>query len=310
MSFAEMKKNRKERLQTLHQSLTSAGQGKGKDQYVDDRFWKLTCKEDVGSATIRFLQPKGDIEYTQYYDHGIKGKTHPQTGRPQYYIEKSLTSLGLKDPVSEYNSMLWNAGHEDKARSMKRRLHYVANIIVIKDKAKPETEGNVFLFEFGAQIFKLIQEAFEPPMDEEGRKPDDPEYSPENRKNVFDLWEGPNFMLDAVRKSSGYRTYENSRFVKKGPVAKTEELIEQIYESTHDLEDILDPKHFKSYDELKARFHKIVLGNEIDVGASEDAPSSREEAPSESTEASFASNYEDDDDIDLDSLIGELNEEK
>ena len=147
-------------------------------------------------------------------------------------------------------------------------------------------------------------------MDEEGRKPGEPEYSPENRKNVFDLWEGPNFMLDAIRKSSGYRTYENSRFVKKSPVGKTEEIIEEIYESTHDLEDILDPKHFKSYDELKARFHKIVLGNEPDAGASEDAPTSREQPPEESAEAPFASNYEDEDDIDLDSLIGELNDSK
>ena len=29
-----------------------------------------------------------------------------------WYIENSLTTFGEKDPVSEYNSMLWNNGTE------------------------------------------------------------------------------------------------------------------------------------------------------------------------------------------------------
>jgi hypothetical protein len=42
--------------------------------------------------------------WTKIYTHGFK------TGG--WYIENSLTSLRQKDPVSEYNSELWNSGVE------------------------------------------------------------------------------------------------------------------------------------------------------------------------------------------------------
>jgi hypothetical protein len=305
MSFAELKKNRKERLANLHDALSSASKTPKKDKYVDDRFWKLTCKDDEGKATIRFLTPKGDLEYTQYYDHGIKGKLDPKTGRPQWYIEKSLSSIGQKDPVSEYYFMLWNGGQEERAREIKRRLHYVANILVVKDEANPENEGKVFLFEFGTQIFKMIQEAYEPPFDEEGRKVGDDEYAPESRLDVFSLWSGANFMLNATKKSSGFRTYEGSRFLKVSPVAKTDDDMEGIYEQTHDLSDFLDPKNFKTYDELEARFRKVYLGEDGENDKTESAPSSsrQESAPQQKSSASFDDS---DDDVDLDALISEL----
>ena len=68
------------------------------------------------------------------------------------YIENSLTTLNQKDPVAEYNSILWNSGTEankDIARKQKRRLTYIANVLVVSDPKHPENEGQVKLFKFG-----------------------------------------------------------------------------------------------------------------------------------------------------------------
>ena len=72
-----------------------------------------------------------------------------------WYIENSLTTLGQKDPVSEYNSQLWNNGTDagkELARKQKRKLTYISNIYVVKDPANPENEGKTFLFKYGKKI--------------------------------------------------------------------------------------------------------------------------------------------------------------
>ena len=102
-----------------------SGGGDKKKSYEDERFWKPTVDESGnGFAQIRFLPPTEgqELPWVRYFDHFFKGPTG------QWYIEKSLTTMNQNDPVSEYNSRLWNSGHdEDKetARKQKRRLHYV-----------------------------------------------------------------------------------------------------------------------------------------------------------------------------------------
>ena len=58
-----------------------------------------------GYAVIRFLPaPNGeDLPFVKPYSHAFQG--------PWWrHIENSLTTLGQKDPVSEYNTLLWNNG--------------------------------------------------------------------------------------------------------------------------------------------------------------------------------------------------------
>ena len=48
----------------------------------------------------------------------------------QWYIENSLTTVGQKDPVSEYNSQLWNTGLEsDKEIARKQKESYNISLI-------------------------------------------------------------------------------------------------------------------------------------------------------------------------------------
>jgi len=73
---------------------------------TDDRIWKLDVdKSGNGYAVIRFLPaPEGeDLPFVKLYSHAFQGPGG-------WFIENSLTTLGQKDPVSEYNSLLWNNG--------------------------------------------------------------------------------------------------------------------------------------------------------------------------------------------------------
>lgn len=213
----------------------------------DERFWKPTVdKSGNGFAVIRFLPPvdSEDTPWVRFWDHGFKGPTG------QWYIEKSLTSIGQNDPVSESNTQLWNSGRdEDKqiVRNRKRRLRYVSNIYVVSDPANPETEGKVFLFQYGKAIHDKILDKIKP------------EFADEEPVNPFDVWEGCDFKVK-IRHSDGYRNYDKSEFALPSVLVNgDEDKLEEISNAMSPLYEFVDPKNYKTYDELKARLD-LVLG--------------------------------------------------
>ena len=243
------------------------------NSYDDTRFWKPTRdKAGNGYAVIRFLPAKDgeDLPWVRYWDHGFKGPTG------LWYIENSLTSIGQDDPVSEHNSVLWNSGRdEDKAlaREQKRRLHYVSNVLVVSDPSNPENEGKVFLYKFGKKIFDKIMDVMQP------------QFADEEPVNPYDFWEGADFKLK-IRKVEGWVNYDKSEFSAPAPLFNGDEgQLQEVYDKLYSLQDFLDPKNYKSYDELKAKLNKV-LG--VSAGVSMEAPSPApvDEAPVMKTEES------------------------
>jgi hypothetical protein len=179
------------------------------------------------------------------WKHAFQGPTG------KWYIENSLTTLnGGKDPVSEYNSSLWNSGLEsDKeiARKQKRKLEYYSNIYVVSDSKHPENEGKVFLFRFGKKIFDKMMAAMQP------------EFEDETPINPFDFWEGANFKLK-IRKVDGYWNYDASSFEAVSPLSDDDAVLEDIYKKQYSLQEFLAPTNFKSYDELKKRLDDVLSG--------------------------------------------------
>ncbi len=211
---------------------------------ADDRLWKPEMdKTGVGSAVIRFLPaPDGEeLPWIKMYSHAFQG-----TGG--WYIENSLTTLGQKDPVSEYNRGLWNSGSDkdkDTVRKQKRKLSYYSNIYVIKDPANPQNEGKVFLFKYGKKIFDKISEAM------------NPQFEDESAVNPFDMWKGANFKLK-IRKVDGYQNYDKSEFESSSVLLDDDDELEKIWKSEFSLKELLSDKEFKSYDELKKRLDKVL----------------------------------------------------
>ena len=250
MSFENLKRN-KDQISKLIQAAESAGGKTETKSYADERFWKPTVDQaGNGYAVIRFLPAAegAELPWVRYWDHGFKGPTG------QWYIERSLTSIGQNDPVGELNSKLWNTGldaDKEKARSQKRRLHYVSNIYVVSDPSNPQNEGKVFLYQFGKKIFDKIMDVMQP------------DFADETPVNPFDLWEGADFKLK-IRNVEGYRNYDKSEFSTQAQLAEDDKL-EAIYNQMHDLGEFTDPKNYKTYSELQAKLMRV-LGEEANAG--------------------------------------------
>ena len=212
----------------------------------DDRLWKLDVdKSGNGYAVIRFLPaPNGeDLPFVKLYSHAFQGPGG-------WYIENSLTTLGQKDPVSEFNTTLWNNGTDagkETARKQKRKLTYISNIYVVKDPANPENEGQVFLYKFGKKIFDKLTAAMQP------------EFEDEEAIDPFDFWQGANFKLKA-KNVAGYRNYDSSEFTATSPLLDDDDALEALWKKEFSLAELVAADQFKSYEDLKKRLG-YVLGN-------------------------------------------------
>lgn len=270
VDFASLKRDRASQLEKINSVLKS--QTPQQDEKSSDLYWKPTVDEaGNGSAIIRFLPapPGEDVPFVRYWNHAFQGPTG------KWYIENSLTTIGQPDPVSEYNKELWDTGTEDNkkiVRNQKRKLHYVSNILVVKDPGNPEKEGKVFLFEYGKKIFDKIQDAMVPDELDDEATP----------LNPFDLWEGANFRLK-IRKVEGYRNYDKSEFDKKAPAAKTDEELEKIWKSQHPLTTVIAPEKFLSYDVLKAKLYRVLNLGSPQTGNGQPASTVRSSAPVDNT---------------------------
>ena len=293
MSFANLKRNRNN-IADLVAAATPETKT-DKSSYVDERQWKPTVdKAGNGYAVIRFLPERdGQVPFVRYWDHGFKGPTG------QWYIEKSLTSIGQQDPVSEMNSELWATETDDNralVRERKRRLHYVANIIVESDPANPQNEGKVFLYTFGKKIFDKIMDMMQP------------QFQDEEPVNPFDFWEGASFKLK-IRNVEGYRNYDKSEFASPSELRDNDEELEEIYNSMYDLTEFTDPSNYKTYDELKSRL-QMVLGERtaapVTTREQVSLETVREPAPMQQTTAPEPRSSSTDDDEDTMSFFAKL----
>ena len=247
MSFADLKKKSGsfEKLQAeldkVNNPVTS---------FADDRFWKPELdKSGNGYAVIRFLpQPTGeDLPWVRIWGHAFRGPGG-------WFIENSLTTLNRKDPVSEYNTELWNTGLEadkETARKQKRILKYYSNVLIMSDPKHPENEGKIFLFRYGKKIHDKLAEVINPQFEDETA------YDP------FDFWKGANFKLK-VRKVDGFWNYDKSEFETPSEVFDGDEVkLEELYGKVYSLTQFLKEDNFKSYDDLKSKLNRTLTGSGV-----------------------------------------------
>lgn len=234
----------------LDQLVQGFEQDKGGDakSYKDDRFWKPERdKAGNASATIRFLPGEpGELPWVKIFSHAFKGPG----GR--WYIENSLTTLGQPDPVGELNTKLWNSVDSDntperkQARLQKRKLNYISNILVVNDPKHPENNGKVFLFKYGKKIFDRIQDKARPTFEDQAPV------------NVFDWFTGANFKL-RMKTVDKMPNYDSSEWEGESEIGDDDFILE-VAKARHNLAELMDPKNFKSYDELKRKLESVLSG--------------------------------------------------
>lgn len=256
MDFSALKKNRGN-FDSLMKEVEKIATPQTESSQKDDRFWQPEVdKAGNGYAVIRLLPPpKGeDLPWVRIWNHAFQGPTG------KWYIENSLTTLGKPDPVSELNTELWNSGTEDNkniARKQKRKLTYISNIYVVKDPNHPENEGKVFLFKYGKKIFDKIKDVMQP------------QYEDEDAINPFDFWKGANFKLK-IRNVEGYRNYDKSEFDSVTPLLDDDDELESIWTKEHSLVEFVDPKNFKTYEELKSKLEAVLSATGSSLGRAEE----------------------------------------
>jgi hypothetical protein len=264
-AFNSLKKSRKDSLTSLNKELNKISNPEKSWDNVDDRYWRPELdKSGNGYAVIRFLPaPEGeDLPWVRVWNHGFQGPGG-------WYIENSLTTLNQPDPCSEYNSQLWNSGIEankEIARKQKRRLTYTSNVYVITDSKHPEHEGKIFLYRYGKKIFDKINDIM------------NPQFEDENPVNPFDFWEGSNFKLK-VRKVDGFSNYDKSEFESSSKFLEgDDDKLEALWKTEHKLLEFIEPKNFKTYNELKQKLDRV-LGQTISTSTAVEVSQENEDLP-------------------------------
>lgn len=242
----------------------------------DERLWKPTLdKSDNALAIIRWLPLNPEEEelmnspWSMLFKHSFKGPGG-------WYIENCLTTLGrgTPDPACEENSKLWDTkikANEDIVRKRKRAQVFTSNIYVIQDKLNPETEGKVWLFNYGPKIWGKLNRAMHP---EDG--------DPTPAFDPFDFWEGADFVLKVKMQGKKgtpdyYHNYDDSKFLSPAPFLKgNEKALDEIWNKTYKLSEFTLPDKFKSYDELKKKLMRVLGDSALNVS---DIKTPRDENP-------------------------------
>ena len=276
MSLENIRKNNS--LDKLLGAVQEENKPQEKKSYTDERLWKPELdKSGNGYAVLRFLPAVHgeELPWAKVYSHAFQGPTG------QWYIENSLTTISQKDPVSEYNTALWNTGTEsDKeiARKQKRKLQYYSNVYVVTDPKNPHNEGKVFLFRYGKKIYDKLLAAMQP------------EFQDEQPVNPFDPFSGANFKLK-IRKVAGFWNYDTSDFESSSKLFEDEAKVEAVCQKAYPLKEFTAADNFKSYDELKTRLDIVLSGKTVVGNVAEDIQS---ETPVESKEAPTTTSQDDD----------------
>ena len=246
MSFANLKRQSGTNLDKLSaaiQALNTPSEG------ASDRenYWRPAVdKAGNGMATIRFLpvsEKDGDsaVPWVKIFSHGFQGPGG-------WLIDNCLTTKNKPCPVCEHNSTLWNSGIEankDIVRKQKRKLNYIANVLIVSDPKNPENEGQIKLFKFGKKIFDKITEAM------------NPQFEDEVAVNPFDMWKGANFKLK-IRKVEGYQNYDRSEFESSTVLSNDDAELELIWKKEFELGALVADSEFKEFDVLKLRLDKVL----------------------------------------------------
>lgn len=269
IDFNALRTNRGQNTAALQRSLEKTEGG----NYDDPRVWKYTRSDkDISVNTIRFL-PIAQVDMAGAEEGKFKQEDltpmvkvlkHHFQGAKGWLVANSPQTFGEEDPISEWSRPQWAAlkgkdkedpivkAQREKLKDYIPSSEYYANILVVNDAQKPEFNGKVMLFKFGEAVRKIIDTASNPKF------PTDPKFDP------FCPWEGANLLLNLSFEKRSFKGRDS--FVPKFEAVKwdtpapmgDDAYIEQIWAQQHSLMEFLDRKNFLGYDELKAKFCKVM----------------------------------------------------
>lgn len=210
-------------------------------------FRNILKTEPGNTYVVRFIPNVDAPERTffHYYQHGFNSQA---TG--QFTACTCPNTFDERCPICETRFKLYQSKNEaDKqlAKLLTRKENWLANVYVVNDPTNSENNGQIKIFRFGRQVYKIISEAID------GEDAD--EFGP----SIFDLSEnGNNFRIKVEKNEGGYPTYVSSKFLSKSAIDNlTPDKIKEVYDGIFELDKLND---VKSNDELKEILAVHVFG--------------------------------------------------
>lgn len=273
IDFNALRTNRGQNMQQAQKALEKTEGG----NYDDPLIWKATRSDkDISMNVIRFL-PVGKVDMQAAQDGKflqedltplVKLLRHNFKGVNGYLNALSPATFGQEDPIKEWSMPQWAAlkgkdkedpiikAQREKLKEYIASTEYYVNILVINDVQKPENNGKVFKMKFGEAVRKIIDTASNPKF------PTDPSFDP------FCPWTGANLKFDLSYEKRAFKgkevyvpKFESVKWADPAPVGD-DAFIEKIWSESHSLMEYLDRSKFLSYDELKAKFCKVMKFDE------------------------------------------------
>lgn len=268
MSLMSKMKSRSN-MSALQNKLESQAKG-GKDT----RFWSPTYIDGKSENIIRFMPipfvdmekvEKGEAPDTALAPIAIVIKFAFQGPSGKWFIETSRKTIGDTDacPVTEYTMPQWkiqkdtnDVALKNKLKSMFAKTEYIVNILVVKDKNKPENEGKVFLYRIPVAIKDKIEKC--------GIK----EFDTDETYDPFCFDEGANLVMNLTQEKKNingkdvmvpdYKDGDRVKFVRSALFGGDTDKQEALWKQCHSLYEFVSPDSVKSYDDLKKRFDEVM----------------------------------------------------
>lgn len=193
--------------------------------------YKEILKFTAGNTYTVRLVPNPNSPKDSIFRHYTHGWNSNATGK--YVTAMCPTTFGDTCPIDAYYLKTYRNGTESEkeaAKVLSRKEGWFANAYVISDPTNPENEGKVKILRYGRELDKIISSALE--------GDDSKEFGVEK---VYDVLSGSTLRIKCEKRTEKGRsanqmvTYASSKFLSPSDLELTEEDLEQIYQSVHDL---------------------------------------------------------------------------
>ena len=216
-------------------SINSRIKNRKKKFKQDERIFVPTFNEKNQAKVIMRMLDSKDTELPY-----AEQATHFFSDVGGWFIDNCLSSIGEKCPVCQdlYDNNYYETDN-DLYYDRKKTTYYYTNVLIVEDKNNRENEGKVFLLKFGAKIMEKIDGAID----------DD--------KLIWDEDNGVNFIYSAKKKGK-MSNYDASYFSDAETSLDEYGKVEEILELRHELAGFTDSSEYKSAEEIKKKYFKVI----------------------------------------------------
>lgn len=185
---------------------TSSGGGGDQTWKLFYPFWKMP---DDSVAVVRFLP---DLDGDNNLGFLVEKLEHELNVNGQKKRVPCLSMFGEDCPICALSRKYYDEKNDDMGKKYYRKKSYVGQVIVVESPIEHDQSQLVKLIEFGPQVFKQIQAAFQ-----SGDLEDAP----------YEFKGGYNFRFRKTKTGSGQNSYTTSNFSPKQSDLE-DEVLEQI----------------------------------------------------------------------------------